>query len=636
MHELSYGDSRLELQPISVAMSRSARRSSVICAALLACTAAVAQEAALTGSAALGVRSVNLSGTEAKYREDVNLDDGLRLSGVNLAYAPRETEGALLDRLELDADGLGGDPFESIHFGMRKYGRYKLAIDRRRSEYIYADTILPAELASVSSSTGGDFHRFAFERVRDTATAEVTLRPRTQLSFGAERQTRTGASTTTLALERDEFELARPLDEALHGFTIGLRHAWNRVTLMVDEEQRDFENTNEMFLPSPSSGQNGADAAQLAFFVLDAPYDYTSRGHGVRMLARPTSRVDLTTGWRREDLDLDLRALERSSGVSATGQPFSTARDGGASADRDVEIADLMLGVTINERLRLVGEARRSTLEQRGTLLLAPESGVGAWQLAADGLELGFELAVSTALELAAGWSSESRDLASGWALNAAAAGLEGDTDRTGYFVRALYRPEGGFELTASVEQNSIDDPFALAAPSSSSRYKIGVRYRWQSGLAVIGNYRRTDADNVAASWLADTEQFDVRVTYRRERLELSAGYTRVGLERRADRLVAAGSLQTMFAIDYDTAAMLRDVSARWRVGPRFSIGGDVRTYDTHGSRVLTRDDVRASLAIAAASSNVFELAVRQLDYAEETYDAYDARIVEVSLRRSW
>lgn len=617
-------------------MSCNARHSSVIGAALLACTAAVAQQSPLTGSVSLAARSVDLSGTEAKYLEDVNLDDGLRLSGLNLAYAPRETEGALLDRLELDANGLGGDPFESIHFGMRKYGRYKLAIDRRRSEYFYADTILPAELASVSGSTGGDFHRFAFDRVCDTATAEITLRPRTQLSFGAERQTRTGTSTTSLALERDEFELVRPLDERLHGAAIGLQHAWDRVTVIVDEELHELENTNALMLPSPSSGQNATDAAELAFFVLDAPYDYTSRGHAVRMVARPTSRMDLTAGWRREELDLDMRASERSSGISATGQPFATARDGVASTTRDIELADVTLGVTFNERVRLVGEARRSTLEQRGDLLFAPDTGVGAWELTGDGLELGFELAVSKALELAAGWSTESRDVSSVWALNTAAAGRDHDTDRTGYFLRALYRTERGLELTASVEQNSIDDPFALAAPSSSNRYKLGVGRRWQNGIAINGNYRRTDADNDAASWFADTEQFDVRLTYRREGLDLSAGYTRIGLERRADRLVTAGVFQTLFAIDYDTAAMLRDVSARWRLGARFTIGGDVRTYDTHGSRVLARDDVRVLVALSVASSNVLEVAVRELDYAEDAFDAYDARIVEVTLGRSW
>jgi hypothetical protein len=159
--------------------------------------------------------------------------------------------------------GIGGDPFETIHFGLRKYGAYNLKLDRRRSEYFYADTILPAALASVTGSTGGDFHHFDFARVRDTAALDIQLSPATRLSLGLERQTRTGDSTTSLDIERDEFELHRPLDETLDAFTFGVQHAWQRVTLIVEEQLRDFENSSELFLPGASPGQNTTDPAQL-------------------------------------------------------------------------------------------------------------------------------------------------------------------------------------------------------------------------------------------------------------------------------------------------------------------------------------------------------------------------------------
>ena len=153
---------------------------------------AVAQQApvsapstpALTGSTSLGVRSVDLTGTEAKYREDVNLDDGVRLFGVHLSYVPRVGE-APVDRIDLDADNLGGDPFESIHLGVRKYGAYNLKLDRRRSAYFYDDTILPAALASVSGSTGGDFHTFDFERIRSTAALDIDVTPATKCRSGS-------------------------------------------------------------------------------------------------------------------------------------------------------------------------------------------------------------------------------------------------------------------------------------------------------------------------------------------------------------------------------------------------------------------------------------------------------------------
>jgi hypothetical protein len=62
-----------------------------------------------------------------------------------------------------------------------------------------------------------------------------------------------------------------------------------------------------------------------------------------------------------------------------------------------------------------------------------------------------------------------------------------------------------GLELTASVEDDSIDDPFTLASPTSSTRYKATARWRWSNGLSLAANYRNTDVDNDVSDWLADT-----------------------------------------------------------------------------------------------------------------------------------
>src|SRR5690606_195843 len=142
-------------------------------------------------------------------------------------------------------------------------GAYHFRLDRRRSEYFYDDTILPAAPASVSGSTGGDFHTLDFARIRSRASLDVDVTPATPVSLGLERQTRTGDSSTTLSLERDEFDVEKPLDESLNALSFGVRHAWKRVTMIVDEQARDFENTSELFLPGASPGRNGADAAEL-------------------------------------------------------------------------------------------------------------------------------------------------------------------------------------------------------------------------------------------------------------------------------------------------------------------------------------------------------------------------------------
>jgi hypothetical protein len=603
--------------------------------ALQSATAQSTSTPALSGSASLGVRSVDVSGTETKYKEDINLDDGVRLLGVELRYEP-STSDARVDRLELDAAGLGGDPFETIHFGVRKYGAYDLRLDRRRSQYFYEDTILPAALASVTGSTGGDFHHFDFERLRDTAALDIDVSQATRLSFGLERQTRLGTSTTSQGIERDEFELEKPLDESLNALNVGLRHSWDRVTLVLDERLGDFVNTSELFLPGASPGQNTADTAELQFFMLDQSYDYQSRSHSVRVMADPTAALDLTFGWRREDVDLDMQATESSAGTTFAGLPFTTALDGPAAVSRDLEVADAEIGYLLNDRFRLIGGVRRSTLDQHGDVTFGSSLGSGTWDIATDGYEAGVEIALTARMTLGTGWSSEARTTLSRWTLDATEQLEREETKRDGFFARFALKTEGGLEVTASVEDNSIDDPFALASPSASRRYRAGLRRRWDSGWSVSAGYRRTDVDNDLAGWAADTEQADLRLGFKADRLDLSTGYTSIDASRGVDQLVVGGTRTDLFRIAYQADSALTDFSARWRPGARVAVGGELRAYDNRGSFRLARDDRRVFVTTVVASEYSLEVAYREIDYTEDAFDAYDAGILELALRLKW
>jgi hypothetical protein len=604
-------------------------------ACAFATVAASAQQApssagVFTGSVSLGVRSVEIDGTETKYREDVNLDDGPRVFGAQLSYVAPSGE-TPVDRVDFDAANLGGDPFESIHLGVRKYGAYDLKLDRRRSEYFYDDTILPAAFASVSGSTGGDFHTFDFERVRSTAAVDIDVTPATRVSLGLENQTRTGDSTTTLTVERDEFDLAKPLDETLSSASVGVRHAWGKVTVIADEQVRDFENTSELFLPGASAGRNPADTAALQFFSFDQSYDFAVRSHSLRLLAAPTPRLDLEAGWHLDDLELDLNGNETASGTSASGVPFETSRSGPGTVGRDTETLDASLGFALTERVRLVSAARRSTLEQDGELTIGANIGASAWDIETSGYEIGAELALSRIVTVAAGWSRESRSTSYGWLFDAVTAARDADTDRAGYFVRLMLELESGLELTASVEDNSIDDPFTLASPTSSKRYKATARRRWNNGLALSANYRRTDVDNDVSNWLAATEQADARLMYQRQRFRLSGGYTRIDLDRSVQQAVAAGARVTIFPIDYAARSSFRDVTGRWEIGDRFAVGGELRAYDNRGSFRLTRDDFRAFFDVRLGAQYSLQVAYRELEYVEDAYDGYDANILELA-----
>jgi hypothetical protein len=199
-----------------------------------------------------------------------------------------------------------------------------------------------------------------------------------------------------------------------------------------------------------------------------------------------------------------------------------------------------------------------------------------------------------------------------------------------------VFNTSQGFEITASVEDNSIDDPFTLASANANQRYKVSVRQRWDNGWSLTGSYRRTDVDNDTSGWATDTEQAAVRVAYRRDRLQTSVGYTGVDVARSIDQRVTAGTRQDLVVIAYDADTAFTDATARWTINPTLTVGGDIRHYDNRGSWPLTRDDLRAFLDIALGTDYTLQIAYRDLDYTEDAFDSYAAQILELGVRLNW
>ncbi|HSL81169.1 MAG TPA: hypothetical protein VLF66_00245, partial [Thermoanaerobaculia bacterium] len=131
--------------------------------------AAAQEDGSFSGRIVLGFRSVDVNGTETKYREDLNVSDGPRLMDLDIDFTPAGLARSFVDRIQLDVNDFGSDPFESVRLAVDKFGQFRFTYDRWESEYFYQDIILPHDLADVRLSSGGDFHHFDFERVRDRA-----------------------------------------------------------------------------------------------------------------------------------------------------------------------------------------------------------------------------------------------------------------------------------------------------------------------------------------------------------------------------------------------------------------------------------------------------------------------------------
>lgn len=611
----------------------------LIVVTLLVAGAAWARDAAaadFTGHVSVGYREVDVSGDEGKYKQHVNLDDGARLFDLGIVFQPdRQADGpaGMPDRVELNASGLGGDPYESVRLRVQRYGSYRLTYDHRSSDYFYEDLLLAPEEASVEQSTGGDFHHFDFERKRDTLGLDLDLGSRARLNLGFARYEKRGDSTTVLDVEREEFELDKPIDESLDRYDLGFTYDWDHVSITLGQTWQDYDNASQIFLPGFSPGSEPDAPTSLDLFFLDQPYGFTSSDQHLSVRVRPSSRWILALDALAGDLDLDMTATERAQGIDYLGRPFDREDSGVADVDRDTLLLDASVAYLVNDRLQLNAGVRRYDLEQDGAVLFGEAAGESAWNIETTGFELGLDMSLTSSVTFSGGWSTEKRETLVSHSIDDVEAV---DTDRDGFFARLSYRPNRRVKVTLSFEDDQIDDPYTLASATDARRYKARASYRWDNGLMVAASYRRTDYENDNTGWISESRQSDIRLTHAGDRLTVSLGAAFVELEREVDQLVTGGSRQDLFAISYGADADFWDGSVRWRVIERVDLTASYRAYDNEGSFSVDRDDLRAGVEFLLPADYALLLSYRNVDYDEDDLESFDVDVWELALRFRW
>jgi opacity protein-like surface antigen len=587
----------------------------------------------VTGSFTLGWRDVSVGGKETKYRQHVNLQEGARLFGLDLDYRP---ERGFADHIELRADHLGGDPFENLSFKLRRYGDFAFEYTRNRSEYFYEDLLILPENANVSQSTGGDFHHFDFDRVRERASLDVILNPRSKLLVAFDRFSKTGESTTTLDIQRDEFELDQPIDETMDGLTVSYSHSWDKATLLLSERIQQYDNAREIFLPGASPGENTGNLAALDFYFLNQPTEIDSQRHSAQLTARPTAKLDLDFSFSLEGLELDSTPTERSGGTGFNGQPFTTDVAGGFELDRDIQIFDLGLHYLINERVAVVGSVRQSDLDQDGFGLFGPADYGNNWSIETLSLEAGVEFAVSNELTVTVGGRQEERDADFFAFENGELVGEDVSTDHTGFFASVGWKPTSAVKVRAEIENSTYDDVFNRSHPTERQRLRLQAQWRPESGPYVQGTFLTTDSENDeqgnTSPYSADYDSLSLRAGLRRDGFEGSIGYSFVEIQRDVVRVVNNG--QFIFPIFFEADSDFLDARFRWNAVDRFVVGGDLRLYENDGQFPMERDDFRVYVDYEFDRGYLVHLGLRTIDYEENLrgLNDYDADIVELGV----
>lgn len=592
---------------------------------------AAAEDGSASGAVVLGWRFVDVDGAEGKYRQHINLDEGARVFAIDFDYRPLS---GFADLLELNVDSLGGEPYESVDFRMRKFGEYDFQFGRRKSDYFYEDLLLPAELVNPRVSNGGDFHHFDFERVRDFVSLQLTLNPRAKLDVALDRFSKDGDRTTVFDVSRDEFELDQPIDETMDQVSVGFQYRWPKTTVVLRETYRDYENAREIFLPGQSAGEN-AGPAILDFYFLDQPINFTSNRHTAQVNSRPHDDVIVRVAATLESLDLDTAVSERAQGIAFNGAPLAFDLSGSGESARDLELFDVDVSWLLTDRFAVIGGVRQYNLDQDGLLPYNGEAGDRGWEIDTTSIDLGLEVAATEEITVSFGLREENRDVDERIGGDA----VSESTDHTGYFATVQWRPSKQLKVGLNYEESSYDDPYTLASPTDRDRLRLSMRYNHQgSGAFAHGVYLSQDVENSNSAWQADYDSLSVRGGYRKNGLEISAGYSFIDVERQVDQVLTTvgfgGGAMIDFPVLFISEADFLDGRVAWSASSRLRLGVDVRFYENEGGFGTERDDLRTFAEVGLTNAYMLRVSYRTLDYGETRFglNDYEADILELGL----
>jgi hypothetical protein len=609
---------------------------------VLACSSAASLRAQgkFSGDFLFGFRFVDTSGPGAdyKYKEDINLRRGARLSSFNLSYAPDNGLKTLFDRVDIRVLNLGGDPYESISVGLQKYGLYEIRYDRRKSAYFSHD------LTRTEFGALYDLFTFDFDRVQDSGTARVLLAKGINLYFDFNRYSKKGVSTTSLDLERVEFEFQKPVAEDSREAALGLDLRFGRYSVVLEERFLDYRNENSYFLPGYADG--GPDAeypSALNFFSMNQPYDLSGNRHSLRFTARPFDRLLLSGSGQVFSLDEDLAYSESASGLTYLNRRFQYVKSGSGRFDRDIQLAGLDLHYLLLNRLSLVGAVRFHNFDQTGDLTIDGETtsqNIGYKTWGADG---GVQWEFSPSLILTLGYRFETRDLE-----NLETVDYELDTTKHGGFANVRWDVSRGLKLTLDYEHSGYQNPYTLISPTSYDRLRMTAKYQ-AGGLNLSASYLWNGVKSDLGTgdlvpFKTNRNQFSLRAGYHAEKIQAFAGFTYLQSKRDGERSVEyppsfsgpGGSF--LWDILYEGKGSILDASFSVDLGRAVRAGGYALVYSNSGSYEVGRTTFKLYLEYALAGGYVAQAGYRYVNFKEELgdFNDYRANIFELSFGYRW
>jgi hypothetical protein len=586
------------------------------------------------GKFLFGYRIVDTSGTFEKYKEDINLDDGARLFTFHLQYTPNESFKKLLDRLNINLYNFGGDPYETFRLDIQKYGRYKFQYDHKKAAYFYADQY----------EAGGhlfDPFTFDFERTMDNVFFKFWFSKNIDLYLNYNSYTKKGNSTTSLDINRVEFEFDKPISEDFQEVALGLDIHVNRYSFLFEEKIMDYENSNSYFLPGfADGGPNARYPSTLNLYALDQPYNLKTYTHTLQFSLHPFDNLLIKGSGRISNQDMDLSYAEEADGINYLGKFFMYSLSGKGSFNRKIQLYQVDISYLLFDKLALVTGFRVNDFEQEGSMSVDDEREETIWNYDTRSIEAGIQYQYSPQLVMTLGYRNEVRELDTTETVT-----YEEQTIQNGLFGNIKWDLSQTFKITADYQYGAYENPYTLISPTNFHRFRFTAKatvkqikfsgtYMWKSSESKV-------YDNL---WNSTHHQVNVRAGYHTEKIQVSGGYSYMDVEQEGDRIVAyppsfSGPAGTfLWEILYEGKSNLFDASMSFDLAKNWKLAGYTNIYWNRGFWEIDRITLKGYLEYTFDSGFITRMGYRFVDFEEKLsgFNDYSAHIIECSFGYIW
>ena len=215
----------------------------------------------ITSSFEVGVRGLDINGSENKFRSDLNYKNGVRLFDSSFLIEDKSKNAKIVDSILITSSGWGADPSGFFRINAEKTGIYRIESNIRRVNFF-------------NNLNNHALNQHNADIQHNLADTDLTIFPESQklrFRLGYSRSQTSGPGGFTTRAYGDEYPVTTFAGARSDDFRGGIEGQLFGINLSLSHGYRRFKDTTQYILTAPNLGNNPTNNARLFTFERSMP-----------------------------------------------------------------------------------------------------------------------------------------------------------------------------------------------------------------------------------------------------------------------------------------------------------------------------------------------------------------------------